>query len=288
MIVYRFLTEHFAHYVDYQFTAHLEDELDEISRGEREWVPVLKEFWDDFKPISEEKMELKRQDVAEDRQLGVDPVSGRPGSARLGRFGPMVQIGTKDDPEKPKFAGIPGKLRIDTITLAQALELFKLPRKLGQTATGDEIEVNIGRFGPYVRYGKSFVSLKKDDDPYTIELPRALELIEGKRVAIEAATILKFTGENGAEIRVIKGRFGPYITDGSRKARIPRGKEAESLTVADCEALLLEQNPPKASKKKKSAAASADKPATVAKAKAAPKKKAAAKKAAAKKPAKSE
>src|ERR1043165_4658758 len=177
MIVYRFLTEHFAHYVDYQFTAHLEDELDEISRGEREWVPVLKEFWDDFKPIIDEKMELKRQDVSEDRQLGIDPVSGRPVSARLGRFGPMVQIGTKDDPEKPKFAGIPGKLRIDTITLAQALELFKLPRKLGQTVGGDEIEVNIGRFGPYVRHGKSFVSLKKDDDPFTIELPRAIELV---------------------------------------------------------------------------------------------------------------
>jgi DNA topoisomerase I len=257
MIVYRFLTEHFAHYVDYQFTAHLEDELDEISRGEREWVPVLKEFWDEFKPIIDEKMELKRTDVSEDRQLGIDPVSGRPVSARLGRFGPMVQIGTKDDAEKPRFAGIPGKLRIDTITLPQALELFKLPRKLGQTQGGDEIEVNIGRFGPYVRYGKSFVSLKKDDDPYTVELPRALELIEGKRLAIEAATLQKFAAADGSEIRVIKGRFGPYITDGTRKARIPRGKEAESLTQADCEALLLEQNPVKASKKKKAAAAPA-------------------------------
>jgi DNA topoisomerase-1 len=259
MIVYRFLTEHFAHYVDYQFTAHLEDELDEISRGEREWVPVLKEFWAEFKPIIDEKMELKRTDISEDRQLGTDPVSGRPVSARLGRFGPMVQIGAKDDVEKPKFAGIPGKLRIDTITLAQALDLFKLPRKLGQTQGGDEIEVNIGRFGPYVRYGKQFVSLKKDDDPYTVELPRALELIEGKRLAIEAATIKRFQ-ENGADIRVIKGRFGPYINDGTRKARIPRGKDAESLTQAECEALLLEQNPEK--KTKKAAKKKAEAPAT--------------------------
>jgi DNA topoisomerase-1 len=229
-------------------------------------------------------MELKRTDVSEDRQLGTDPVSGRPVSARLGRFGPMVQIGTKDDAEKPKFAGIPGKLRIDTITLPQALELFKLPRKLGKTVGGDEIEVNIGRFGPYVRYGKSFVSLKKDDDPYTVELPRALELIEGKRLAIEAATILKFSGANGAEIRVIKGRFGPYITDGSRKARIPRGKEAESLTQPECEALLLEQNPEKKTKKakKKTEAAPAGEaaaPAPKAKKKAPAKKKAAAPKA---------
>jgi len=122
-----------------------------------------------------------------------------------------------------------------------------------------------------VRYGKNFVSLKKDDDPYTVELPCALELIEGKRLAIEAATIRKFDGADGALIRVIKGRFGPYITDGSRKARIPRGKEAESLTQAECEALLLEQNPPKASKKKKAAAAAeapAEKPSKKAKAKA--------------------
>jgi DNA topoisomerase-1 len=280
MIVYRFLTEHFAHYVDYQFTAHLEDELDEISRGEREWVPVLREFWNEFKPIIDEKMELKRTDISEDRQLGIDPVSGRPVSARLGRFGPMVQIGTKDDPEKPKFAGIPGKLRIDTITLPQALELFKLPRKLGQTVGGDEIEVNIGRFGPYVRYGKSFVSLKKDDDPYTVELPRALELIEGKRLAIEAATIKRFQ-DNGADIRVIKGRFGPYISDGTRKARIPRGKEAESLTQPECEALLLEQNPEKKSKKAKKKAAPAADAAAPEAAKAKAKKKAPAKKKAA-------
>ncbi len=278
MIVNRFLTEHFAHYVDYQFTAHLEDELDEISRGEREWVPVLKEFWNAFKPIIDEKMELKRQEISEDRQLGTDPVSGRPVSARLGRFGPMVQIGTKDDPEKPKFAGIPGKLRIDTITLPQALELFKLPRKLGQTATGDEIEINIGRFGPYVRYGKNFVSLKKDDDPYTVELPRALELIEQKKAAIEAATITKFTGPDDLLIRVIKGRFGPYITDGTRKARIPRGKEPESLTQADCEALLLEQNPVKAKKARKAPTKDAPEAAAgTTKAKKAPAKKAKAK-----------
>ena len=247
MIVCRFLTEHFAHYIDYKFTAHLEDELDEISRGERDWVPVLREFWDDFKPRVDEKMDLDRRTVSETRVIGTDPVSGKPVTARLGRYGPFVQIGTKEDADKPRFASLRANQRIDTVTLDDALALFRLPRKLGATPDGEEVEVNIGRFGPYARFGKAFVSLKKDDDPYTVEMPRVLELIEGKKAALIAATIKSF---DGTEIKVIKGRFGPYITDGTRKARIPRGKEAESLTQAECEALLVEQNPVKAPKKK--------------------------------------
>ena len=278
IIVNRFLVEHFAHYVDYKFTALLEDELDEISRGERQWVPLLAEFWGEFKNLVDEKMELKRQDVSEDRQLGTDPVSGRPVSTRLGRFGPMVQIGAKDDAEKPRFASLRGSQRIDTVTLAEALELFKLPRKLGTLPTGEELVANIGRFGPYVRYGDSFVSMKKDDDPYTIELPRAIELIEQKKAAIEAATIKIFEGTG---IRIIKGRFGPYISDGKRRARVPRGREPESLSVFECEAYLAEQNVAPARKKsaskKKAEEPQADaKPAARAKAKtagkAAPKK----------------
>ncbi len=237
MIVNKFLTDHFTRYVDYEFTAHLEDDLDAVSRGEKQWKPLLAEFWQQFKQRVDEKQELSRSEVSEARQLGTDPVSGKPVSARLGRFGPFVQIGTKDDEDKPRFASLRANQRIDTITLDQALALFALPRKLGQLPNGEEVEVNIGRFGPYVRHGSSFVSLKKDDDPYTVELPRAIELIEQKAAALEAATIKRF-GDTG--IRIVKGRFGPYITDGKRRARIPKGKDAEALSVFECEAYLAE------------------------------------------------
>ena len=251
IVVNRFLTEHFAHYVDYKFTAHFEDELDEISRGEREWVPVLKEFWDDFKPQVDSKMELSRQQVNEARVLGTDPASGKPVSARLGRFGPFVQIGTKDDPEKPRFASLRGAQRLDSITLEQALELFKLPRKLGVSPEGEEVLANIGRFGPYAKFGsKLFVSLRKEDDPYTVTLERALELRKLKLEAMDAATLHRF---EGSKIRVIKGRFGPYIHDEGRRARIPKGKDYASLTLEECIALLDEQNAAKGKKKKKAA-----------------------------------
>lgn len=237
MIVNKFLTDHFTQYVDYEFTAKLEDDLDAVSRGEREWVPLLADFWGSFKPRVDEKMELTRQEVSETRQIGIDPASGKPVSARLGRYGPFVQIGTKDDTDKPRFASLRANQRIDTITLADALALFQLPRRLGTLPNGEEVDVNIGRFGPYVRHGKSFVSLKRDDDPYTIGLPRAIELIEQKAAALEAATIKVF---EGAGIRIVKGRFGPYITDGTRRANIPKTREPESLSALDCEFFLNE------------------------------------------------
>jgi DNA topoisomerase-1 len=288
MIVNRFLTDHFERYVDYEFTAHLEDDLDAVSRGEKAWVPLLAQFWGDFKSRVDEKMELSRKEVSEARQIGTDPVSGKPVSARLGRFGPFVQIGTKEDSDKPRFASLRANQRIDTITLDEALALFALPRKLGALANGEEVEVNIGRFGPYVRHGKSFVSLKKDDDPYTVTLERAQELIEQKAAALEAATIKVFEGTG---IRIVKGRFGPYITDGSRRANLPKGKEPEQLSPLDCEFYLneaaLKEKPGKgkrAGDKSASKAAAAKKAAAPAK-KAVTKvaKKAAAKKTSAKK-----
>jgi DNA topoisomerase-1 len=284
MIVNRFLTEHFTRYVDYEFTAKLEDELDAISRGEAEWVPLLSRFWSEFKPTVDAKMELSRSEVSEARQIGVDPASGKPVSARLGRYGPFVQIGTKEDADKPRFASLRANLRIDTITLEQALELFKLPRKLGQLPSGEDVEVNIGRFGPYARYGMDgsalFVSLKKDDDPYTIELPRVIELIAAKQAALEAATIRHFEGTG---IRVVKGRFGPYITDGRRRARIPRTRDPESLSVFECEAYLTEAEAAKPGKKKGGKAKKTEKADAAAAPKKAAAKKAAAKKAPAKK-----
>ena len=247
MIVNRFLTEHFTRYVDYEFTARLEDDLDAISRGEQQWVPLLEGFWKDFKPVVDEKMDLKRSDVAQAQELGTDPVSGKPVSARIGRFGPFVQIGTRDDEDKPKFASLRPNQRIDTITLEEALELFKLPRDLGETDEGEELQVAIGRFGPYVRFGSQFASLKKDDDPYTISRERALELVEEKKEAIIKATIKTFAG---SEIKIMKGRWGAYVLKDRTRARIAKDVEAEKLSLEDCEKLIAEAPPPKGRAKK--------------------------------------
>jgi DNA topoisomerase I len=248
MVLTSFLKQNFQHYVEYQFTAHFEDELDEISRNEREWVPVLQEFWQDFKPAVDRAMEAERQVL--ERVLGTDPASGKPISARLGKFGPFVQIGTKDDAEKPRFASIRPPLRLDTVTLEQALELFKLPREVGITDDGEQVIAAIGRFGPYVKIGNTFVSLRREDDPMTVTLERALELLRLKREAMDAATLKRF---EGSPIRVIKGRFGPYIQDEGRRARIPKGKDYAALTLEECVALLDEQNAKKKGSRRKAA-----------------------------------
>src|SRR5690606_4799021 len=166
-IVNRFLTRNFEHWVDYGFTAKMEDDLDEIADGKEEWVPVLDRFWKEFKKQVEfVDKTVTRDDISEARELGVDPVSGRPISVSYGKYGPFVQAGTKDDEEKPKFASLRPHQRMDTLTLAEALELFKLPRTLGHMPSGEAIKVAIGRFGPYIQYGaKKFVSIK-EDDPY--------------------------------------------------------------------------------------------------------------------------
>jgi DNA topoisomerase I len=234
-IVNKFLTQHFTQYVDYEFTAKLEDQLDAISRGEREWVPLLKDFWKRFKKQVDEKATLSREEVAQARQIGTDPVSGKPVSVRMGRFGPFVQIGTKEDADKPKFAGLRPGQRMDTITLEEALALFVLPRALGATPEDEEIVANIGRFGPYLRYGKKFVSLKPPDDPYTVTPERALEVIREKQLA-DANRIIK-TFE-GTDIQILNGRYGPYITDSKKNAKIPKDREPASLTREECEVLI--------------------------------------------------
>jgi DNA topoisomerase-1 len=177
-IVNGFLTDHFTQYVDYDFTAKLEDDLDAVSLGQKDWIPLLDDFWKPFHELCVDKEEsVTREQVAQARELGTDPKSGKPVAVRMGRFGPFVQIGTKDDDEKPRFAGLRPGQKMNDITLEQALELFKLPRVLGETPDGLPVSASVGRFGPYVRYGDKYVSIRGDDDPYTIELPRALELI---------------------------------------------------------------------------------------------------------------
>jgi DNA topoisomerase-1 len=160
-IVNRFLTKYFTKYVEYSFTADMEDELDAVSRGEEPWSTPLEKFWKPFiDQVEQIEKSVSREEVAMSRELGIHPESGRPVSVRMGRFGPFVQAGTKDDVEKPKFAGLRPGQKMDTITLADALVLFQLPRKLGETADGEPITVAIGQFGPYVKYGAKYVSLK--------------------------------------------------------------------------------------------------------------------------------
>jgi DNA topoisomerase-1 len=177
---------------------------------------------------------VSREEVAQARDLGTHPESGKPMSVRMGRFGPFVQIGTKDDEEKPRFAGLRPGQKMDSITHAEALVLFQLPRKLGTTAEGEEIVANTGRFGPYVKYGSKYVSLKLDD-PYTVTLERALEVIREKQIADANRLILDFPD---AGIQVLNGRFGPYITDKTRNAKIPKDREPKTLTLPECQSML--------------------------------------------------
>ncbi len=234
-IVSRFLTQYFTTYVDYDFTAKMEDSLDSVASGEQEWVPLLERFWKPFIDlVNHTETSVSREEVAQARDLGPDPVSGKPMSVRMGRFGPFVQIGTKDDADKPRFAGLRPGQKMDAITHAEALELFKLPRKLGLTAQGEEILTNTGRFGPYVKYGAKYVSLKIDD-PYTITPERALEVIREKEIADANRLILDFPD---AKIQVLNGRYGPYITDKERNAKIPKDRDPKTLSLDECQALL--------------------------------------------------
>jgi len=173
------------------------------------------------------------------REIGTDPVSGKPMSVRMGQYGPFVQIGTKDDEEKPKFAGLRPGQKMDSITMEQALELFKLPRTLGQTAEGEDIVTNVGRFGPYVKYGAKYVSLKEGDDPYTVELARALELIRLKQEADANRIIASFESDG---IQVLNGRFGPYVTNGKKNAKIPKDRDPKSITLEEAK-VMIEQAP---------------------------------------------
>jgi len=231
----KFLAGHFAKYVDYDFTANLEDELDAVSRGEEDWIPLLEKFWKPFKAQVEDKIEtVDKSEASGSRVLGADPRSGKPVSVRLGRYGPFAQIGTKDDEDKPKFASLRPGQSMHTITLDDALELFKLPRTLGQSAEGEDITVGVGRFGPFVKIGTTYASLTKEDDPYTIELERALTLVREKAEAAANRIIKDF----GNGIQVLNGRYGPYITDGEKNARIPKDREPATLSEAECAELI--------------------------------------------------
>ncbi len=245
-LVTRFLTKHFTQYVDYDFTAKLEDELDEISRGEKDWVPVMESFWQPLDELVKDKeVSVSREEAVEARELGTHPKTGKPVSVRMGRYGPFVQVGTKDDEEKPKFAGLRPGQKMDSVTLEDALELFKLPRELGETADGEKISANFGRFGPYVKYGNKYASIK-GEDPHSITLEEALKFIEIKKQEDANKFIKEFTDEG---IQVLNGRYGPYVTDGKKNAKIPKDVEPASLTLAQCQEMIAKAPARKARRK---------------------------------------
>ena len=233
--VSNFLSGHFTQYVDYDFTAKLEDELDEVSRGEKDWIPLMERFWGPFKELVDAKTEsVDRSEATGARELGIDPKSSKPVSVRLGRYGPYAQIGTADDEDKPTFASLRPGQSMHTITLEHALELFRLPRKLGEDK-GEEVSVGIGRFGPFAKRGSVYASLKKEDDPYTIDLARAVFLIEEKEEIARNRIIKDFAG---SDIQVLNGRFGPYLSDGKLNGKIPKDREPASLTLEEAVELM--------------------------------------------------
>ena len=246
MVVNDFLREHFEKVMDYDFTAKIEAQFDSIAEGKQLWNKMIDDFYLPFHETVEHTIENASRAKGE-RELGVDPTSGKPVVARLGRFGPMVQIGVSETEEKPKFAKLRTNQSIETITLEEALELFRLPRNLGQFE-GEDVVVNIGRFGPYAQHAGLFYSLKKEMDPYTVELAEVSPLIEEKRKAKAESEIKVFEKE---KIRILKGPYGPYIKQGLRNFKIPKEKseKPEALTIEEVKAIIEEgkANPPKKS-----------------------------------------
>jgi DNA topoisomerase-1 len=234
-IVSKFLVKYLGGYVDYGFTAAMEDVLDEISNGEKEWHRELGRFWKPFRErVDHIAKTVTREEVAESREVGKDPVSGKPISVRMGQYGPFVQQGTRDDPEKPRFASLLPGQHMDDVTLADALKLLSLPRDLGHMPDGAPVSVGRGQFGPYVKYGAKYASIK-EDDPFTLELARAIEIVEAKIQADRERTIQDFPD---AGIQVLKGRYGPYVTDKKKNAKVPKDRDPASLSLEECQALL--------------------------------------------------
>jgi DNA topoisomerase-1 len=233
-VVVDLLVEHFPQIVDYQFTADLEDKFDQIASGQDNWQQIIDDFYKPFNKTLNEKMNsVSRSEAAGVRELGIDPVSRKPISVRVGRFGPYVQKGSKEDLEKPTFASLSKNLSVETITLEQALELLSLPKNIGKNIDGQEIIVGIGRFGPYLKVGNKYVSIK-DNDPYTIDLVAAQQIIAADKSNQAAKEIKVFS--NG--IKILKGRYGAYITNGVKNSKIPKDREASELTEAECDDLL--------------------------------------------------
>ncbi len=254
IVVNDFLTEYFPDILNFNFTADVEKEFDFIAEGGEAWHLVIDKFYKKFHPVVEDTMKNSERQVGE-RVLGTDPATGRQLSVKIGRFGPLAQIGTSDEEEKPVFASLRKDQSIESIRLEEALELFKLPRQIGDFE-GKVMTAAVGRFGPYIRHDGSFYSLPKEDDPMTVEQARAIEIIEAKREA-EKNRIISELGEN-KEITVLNGRFGPYFTFEKRNYKIPKGTDPKLLRFEDCQSLIEKQDAqPTGSKKSKAAKSTA-------------------------------
>jgi len=245
IVVTDFLTEYFPDILSYNFTADVEKEFDNIADGKIKWTKSIDKFYKKFHPIVEDTMKNSERQVGE-RILGTDPASGRQLSVKIGKFGPIAQIGTSEEEEKPVFASLRKDQSIENICLEDALDLFKLPRQIGEFED-KPMTVAVGRFGPYIRHDNAFYSLPKTDDPMSVTMERAIEIIEEKREA-EKNRIISTLGENG-EIQVLNGRFGAYFTFNKINYKIPKDTEAASLTFEKCQELIAAQ--PNASEKKK-------------------------------------
>lgn len=252
-IVSDFLVKYFPSIVDYKFTAKVEEEFDKIADGREKWNTMIADFYKPFHKLVEESEGISRQEASQGRELGKDPKSGKPVIARLGRYGAMIQIGQAEDEEKPKFAPMPVGRKLDSVTLEEALEMFKLPRTLGETSDGQEITTNLGRFGPYVKFGSTFVSIK-GEDPFTITHEKALEFIAIKQKADSEKIIQDFSE---AKVQILNGRYGPYASDSKTNAKIPKDQDPKKITLEEAKQLLSERlkggpkrKPKKATKKR--------------------------------------
>jgi len=237
-VVNDFLVEHFKEILDYNFTAEVEKEFDEVAEGQVKWTKMIDNFYKPFHKIVQ-NTEQNSERAKGERLLGIDPLTKKKVIAKIGRFGPLVQLGETEDVDKPKFAGLKKGQRLESITLEEALDLFKLPRVLGEYE-GKEVLVSLGRFGPFVKIGNEFASLKKEDDPFTIELESAIQLMADKKKADSEKIIRDFNDSDNT--RILNGRWGAYIAIGKNNFKIPKGTEAASLTLADCQKIANESN----------------------------------------------
>ena len=250
IVVNDFLMASFPNIMDYNFTANVEQKFDDIAEGKTDWIKWMKDFDKGFEPEVKEVMNARSEHKAGERELGNDPKTGRPVFVKIGRFGPVVQIGTADDKDKPQFAQMPADKSIETITLDEALELFKLPREVGEFE-GSTVTIGAGRFGPYVLHDRKYVSIPKGEDPMSITLDRAIELINEKRSSEQKRHIKTF--EEDSKMELLNGRYGPYIAYDGKNYRIPKNKQenVEALTYDECMTIVKEAPEPKTRTRKK-------------------------------------
>ena len=233
IVVNDFLMKNFNEIMDYNFTAKVEQDFDRIAEGEEKWTDMMRMFYKEFEPTVQRTINSRHEHKAGERILGTDPKSGKPVFVKIGRFGPVVQIGTADDREKPTFAQMPKDKSMETISLGEALELFKLPRQIGEIS-GKPVTIGAGRFGPYVLYDRKYTSLPKDADPMTITLDEAMELIREKQQEDDKKHLKKFAEDT--KLEVLNGRYGPYLVYDGKNYRLPKSmhEKAAELTYEEC------------------------------------------------------